>query len=803
MKSDRQIIFSPFRLDVTNQRLYRGDELIPLRPKSFAVLQYLLANAGKLVTKEQLLEVVWPETSVSDTVLKVCVRELREALGDDPKTPRFIETAHRSGYCFIAEVKSDNLPVHLTSFVGRESELSEVKRLLSGTRLLTLVGAGGSGKTRLAARTARDVMIEFEDGAWWVELASLSDPALVTQMIATALSVREQPGRQLTQTLCNELRAKSLLLILDNCEHLVDVCAALTDTLLRACPRLKILTTSREPLGVSGEIVWPVPPLSLPDLRHLPQAEELVEYEAMRLFIERACAAQPNFAPTEEETLDLAQVVHKLDGMPLAIELAAPRVKVLSIEQIAARLDDCFNLLTAGGRTQLPRHQTLRATIDWSYDLLSKKERMLLCRLSVFSGGWTLEAAELVCTGAGIERKEILDLLTHLVDKSLVTVAERESGAQRRYRLLETVRQYGHDRLVESGNLAAVEERHAAFFLKLAEEIEPKINTAARASWLATLDTEHDNLRAALTWAAAAGEVDTVLRLCGSLFWFWLHRGYWSEGRSWLEGALAQSTVSSQMRARAKALHGEGLLAWTMGDHAMARSRLEESMAIFRELRDDIGLAHVLHFLALEIFGQGLQEEARKLAEESVAKFRQHGTDKFGLAVALASLGIVALGQADYAPSREHLEESVRLCREINDNWALSLPLRNLGAVELRLGEYDRAILFLRESLVVQREQKEKWFVSRSLETLAEVVAQQGDLIRAARLFGAAEALREAVGASVLPVYKHDYDRGVATVRAGLTEERVNSAWLEGRNMVLEQAVAYALFDSNTKGQSG
>jgi len=384
----------------------------------------------------------------------------------------------------------NNLPRQLTSFIGREREMAEVKRLLTTTRLLTLTGSGGCGKTRLALQVAADLVEEFANGVWLVELAALTDPALVPQAVASALGVREEPGRPLLATLSDYLKAKRLLLLLDNCEHLVAACAYLAEALLRACPHLRILATSREALNIAGETVWRVPSLSLPDLLHLPSVEHLTQYEAVRLFIERALISRPDFVLTSQGAPSVAQVCHRLDGIPLAIELAAARVKVLSVEQIAARLDNRFRLLTSGSRTALPRQKTLRAAIDWSYDLLSETERMVLRRLSVFAGGWTLEAAEAICVGEGIEWHEVLDPLMQLVDKSLVMMEEQ--GGTVRYRLLETVRQYGRDKLPASGEADVVRGRHRDWYLALAERAEPELLGSNQAVWLERLETEHD-----------------------------------------------------------------------------------------------------------------------------------------------------------------------------------------------------------------------------------------------------------------------------------------------------------------------
>jgi predicted ATPase/DNA-binding CsgD family transcriptional regulator len=694
-----------------------------------------------------------------------------------------------------SEPLPNNLPLELSSFVGRERELVEVKRLLVDNRLLTLIGPGGCGKTRLALAVAFELVQSFEGGVWLVELASLSDPYLVPQVVASTLGVREAQDRPLTETLSKHLGSRKMLLALDNCEHLVEGCAALADGLLRACPNLRILATSREALGIAGERAWLVPSLSLPDPQDLPPPlEELPHYEAVRLFVERAGAVTSAFELTEDNAPAVAQLCRGLDGMPLAIELAAARVRVLSVEQIASRLKDSFGLLTGGSRTSLPRQHTLRATIDWSYELLSENEQVLFRRLSVFAGGFTLKAAEAVCAGEGLEREEVLDLLTSLVDKSLVLVAQQQGG-EARYRLLETVRQYSREKLNEAGEKPIIKRHHATFFLKLAEQVEPKVNSKDRSLWLERLEVEHDNFRAALVWSSEEeAEGETGLRLAGALSWFWFHREYWSEWRRWLDAALATQESTGRPRVaavRAKALSGAGFLNWMQGDQLAARSQLEESVALWRELGDKQGLAQALRFLSGSFESQGEYALARPLAEESVDLFRQ-GEDKFGLAITLSRLGITALAQGDHAAARAYLEEGVAISREIEDDWALALALRNLGIGAFRLGDYERSATWLRESLAVLRDTGNPLYM-QNLELLAAAVSMQGEHGRAAWLFGAAEALREKVGAFVLPLYRAEYDLGVATVRSGLDEATFSAMWLEGRTMTPEQAVEYAL----------
>jgi predicted ATPase/DNA-binding NarL/FixJ family response regulator len=690
------------------------------------------------------------------------------------------------------------LPVALTSFVGRGRELAEVERLLAGgTRLLTLTGPGGCGKTRLALEAASNVAGGFEDGAWWVGLASISDPDLVPRAVASALDIREVPGRSLIEVLVEHLKAKKTLLVLDNCEHLVEACAALAGALLPSCPKLRILATSREALGIAGESVWLVPSLSLPDdPQRLPPAEELVCYEAVRLFVERAEAVSSGFGLTEGNAAAVARVCRRLDGIPLAIELAAARAKVLSVEQIAGRLDDSFRLLTGGDRVALPRQRTLRATMDWSHDLLSEEERVLFRRLSAFAGGFALGTAEAVCSGDSLAEDDMLDLLSRLVDKSLVMARER--GGEMRYRLLETVRQYASGKLEEAGETEAVRRAHASFFLARAEEAEPKIepknNTADRRPWLERLEAEHDNLRAALRWALESSP-QTGLRLANALYWLWYHRGYQGEARDWFEGALA-AAPAARTAARAKALQCAGYLAWAQGDHPVARSRLEESVEIWRGLGGGSGLGHALWVLALEMLDRGEPDVARSLAGESVRIFRTVG-DEPGVAHSLANLGAIVLNQGDHALATSLLEESVAISRKLGDDWMLSLPLRNLGVAAFQQGDHGRAAVLIQESLALLRKLGEKWYISRNLECLAAVASAQGDHERAARLFGAGEALREALGTSA-PYYLVDYDRSVAAARAALGEESFAAAWARGREMTHEQAVAYALDEPAT-----
>lgn len=673
------------------------------------------------------------------------------------------------------DILPNNLPRQLTSFVGREREMADVKRVLSTTHLLTLTGTGGCGKTRFAIQVAADLVDTFRDGVWLVELAALSDPALVPQVVASTLSVREQHGRPLLATLIDYLQARELLLVLDNCEHLIAACAHLAEALLRACPALRIVATSQESIRIAGETVWPVPPLTLPDLQHLPALEHFDQYAAVRLFADRAAVVVPGFRITEANAPWVAQVCARLDGLPLAIELAAARVKILPVQQIAARLDDRFRLLTGGSRTILLRHQTLRATMDWSYGLLSEKEPVLLRRFSAFAGGCALEAGEAVCGWDGIEPDDVLDVLSQLVDRSLVMVDMHGSDA--RYRLLETVRQYAREKLHESGEEAETCRRHRDWYVHLAERAETML-VGPGEDWLDKLERELDNLRAALDLSLRAGDVDAGLRLAGALRRFWHIRGYWTEGRKWLEAFLAISQDADPV-LRAKGLMSAGSLAQHQGDYERAKVLSEESSAIQRTLGDKRGLAASLNVLGNVLYEQGNYraswqvheeslvygreagdqhamagslinlatlalhegdyERAAALCQESLALFREVG-DKRGIAFALNLLGVMASDRGDYLTARTRFEESLGIRRELRERRGIAGSLTSLGLVAREQGDHASARAYYQESLAIQQELGDKRGIAGSLYNLGLVAWRQGDATRATALF--AESLR-------------------------------------------------------------
>jgi predicted ATPase/Tfp pilus assembly protein PilF len=686
---------------------------------------------------------------------------------------------------------NNNLPQQVTSFIGRENELAEVKALLRKTRLLTLIGSGGSGKTRLAIQVAADVLEHFSDGTWLVELASIRDPGLVAQTVAGLFGVKEISGTPILTTLVEHLKDQKQLLILDNCEHVLAACAVLADTILRQCPHVVILASSREGMGILGERTYRVPSLSLPDPKVAQTPQRLMGFESVRLFVERAQFHQSSFEVTQSNAAALASVCHRLDGIPLAIELAAARVRSLSVEEVNQKLDQRFRLLTGGSRTALPRQQTLRSLIDWSYDLLTENEKALLCRLSVFSGGWSLESAERVCSGELVEDEEILDLLTSLVDKSLV-VTEEINGATR-YRLSETVRQYARDRLLENTPEESLRARHLAHFMTLAEEAEPQLQGTDQKTWLTTLEIEHDNFRAALSFACETSpDTQSGLRLCGALYRFWLVRGYFGEGRTWCWSALGCDQAPTS--ARAKALNGAGLLANVQGDVVFARSLFEESLTIRRALDDPPGIANSLGNLGLISFEQGDFAASRALFEESLA-LRRTLKDQWGIGGLLSNLGIVTYYQGDFVASRALFEESLVLRRTLGDRHGIANALGNLGNLAFEQKDLLTARSLHQESLSVSHEIGDQVGIANALECLAGVASAEARPIVSVHLGSAAAALREKLGIPIAPTYQKQSDAWKQAACETLGTASFDAAWADGSALDLDAAIALARHD--------
>ncbi len=700
----------------------------------------------------------------------------------------------------LGEVRT-NLPAPFASFVGRERQLEEVGGLLGSHRLVTLAGAPGVGKTRLALRLADQLLSRYADGAWLVELAQLFEPTLVAAATARALGVREE-GRTATEALLHDLRDREMLLILDNCEHLLDACAELAEALLTTCSGVRVLATSRQPLGLMGEVAWRVPSMSLPETRHsAPRAageagahsngsadagtlHALIASEAGRLFLERARASRATFEATESDAAAVVEICRRVDGIPLAIELAAARTAHLAPRQIAARLDDRFRLLTTGRQFHMPTHRTLRALVDWSHDLLAEDERIVFRRLSVFAGGWTLEAAEAVC-GEGA-----LDLLGQLVDKSLV-LADEQSGALR-YRLQETLRQYALERLEESGEALEIRRRHAEYFLVLAEEAEPRLFGSEQEQVLARLDREHDNLRLALRWSGEAGGTEVGLRLAGALWRFWQVRGYLREGRAWLDRLLTTPGSEEPTTGRARALNAVGFLAFLQGDYDTAQPLIEDSLAIRRALNDRPGIVESLTNLGLVLRCRGSSAEARALFEEALEVSQSLG-DRAWEGRVLNKLARLVFYEGDYAAARTLHEESLARGRQVGNTWDIAIALGDIAEVSQALGDDASARGLFAESLALWQELGDERGIAQGLEGFATLAVAASRPERAVCLLGAARAMRERIGEPSSPSRRASLDRLLEVARGAMGEEASGAAWAAGRAMPPEQAIVEAL----------
>jgi non-specific serine/threonine protein kinase len=784
-----ELVFGSFRIDIPEQLLWKGAVRLKITPKSFAVLTYLAQRAGTLVTKEELHGAIWTDTHVGASSLKTCIAEIRRVLGDTAEAPDFIEAVPRRGYRFIALVGVSNLPAPLTSFVGRAGERSGVTHLLDEGRLVTIWGPAGVGKTRLAMEIARDLMPAMPHGVWWVDLSPLFDSNLVGHTVATTLGI---PGFLVADTLARALNERQLLLVFDNCEHVRDACASLAIGLLRACPKLKILATSREALGVPGESVWPLSPLPVPDASA--HDDDPGAFDGIRLFAERAKDANPFFSIADHAAA-VARICRCVDGLPLAIELAAARVKSVTPEQMTARLDDVLRLLAQRGPTDPAHHQTLRAAFDWSYELLSAQERALFASLSVFAGSFTLTAVESVCgdTVHG-DAGELFDLMSQLVDRSLV--ATEPSPEETRYRLLDTVRRYASEKLPAEMQ-AGLARRHAEFFLRVAEAIEPSIHSVTSAVCLVRLSREHDNFRAALQWSSSSDRGEIGLRLAAALCWFWIRRGQLREGRNWLEAMLERGDAAPP-RARAAALDAAGTLALSCGERERARDRLEASVTLWRTTHDLRGLGRALHHLGLTVQELGDVQAAKPVSEESVDVLRR-ASSPWDLAIALCGLGTVKrlIGQA--AEARPLYEESVAILRALGDGWTLKYPLGELAALAASQHRYDLAEAYYRQSLIALRPLEEYWFLSLGIVTMAQVRLALGDHDHAVRLFGAAEGLRQVANLPPLrEVLTPEYEQCLNELRASLGGARFDALWEEGRKMSRDEAITLALVPTST-----
>jgi non-specific serine/threonine protein kinase len=788
--------FGPFELHTGNRRLQRDGVAISLRPRAFDLLVALVDRAGHLVTKDELLQCVWPKAVVEEAALHVQVSALRKVVGSDA-----ITTVSGRGYQFTLPVTKSageasrasgskhNLPYQLTSFIGRDSEISQLEKLVMANRLVTLTGAGGTGKTRLAIEVASRLVDAFADGVWLVELAALSDPGLVPQAVAQALEVKEQPMRPVIETLSDYLASKKLLLVLDNVEHLLEPCVRLVDQIVRRSPDITVLVTSRERLGMAGELTYRVPSLTVPATNETLTPETVSRYEGVRLFVERAKLARSDLDLTAENASSVASICARLDGMPLAIELAAARLRSMSVDELGEGLDQRFTLLTDGSRAALPRHRTLRSMLDWSYDLLTGCEKAMLRRVAVFAGGWTLASAEQVCAGEGIDASDVIGQLTSLIDKSLV-VTDEQAGATR-YRVLETIRQYAVDRLRESGEEVQWRARHLTCYVVLAEAFFAGVEGPKQQSWFSRVASEHDNLRAALAWSAESSPVEG-LRLANALIGFWRILGYLAEGREWLARLLDASPIDGPTRERARGLRAAALLAIPQGDHAAGERLLQESLALYREIDDPNGAARALDVLAWLSIQQGHYPEAEALSREAIDRARAT-SDRVLLYSSLGNLAIALHAQGSRAAARELYEQALEMARELGTPFQIGRALSEIGRAECDEGRHDLALKHLVEGMTLLHGLGNRAGVIESLEGFAFVAAATVAPRRAARLWGAADALRKEIGNAMSVPESIAYERQSEPVRATLTAEGFDRAWSEGRAMSLDDAVRYAL----------
>jgi predicted ATPase/class 3 adenylate cyclase/DNA-binding NarL/FixJ family response regulator len=726
------------------------------------------------------------------------------------------------------DVLPNNLPRQLTSFIGREREMAEVKRLLSEAYLVTLTGIGGSGKTRLALQIAAEVVDRYLDGAWCVQFASLSEALLVPQAVASALGIREQRGRSLMDVLLDNLRHKGLLLVLDNVEHLVSACASLADTLLRGCAGLRILVTSREPLRIEGEHIYPVPPLSLPSPGTLLPASTLAHSEAIQLFVDRAVSAHPSFVLTEQNATAILQICRRLDGIPLALELAAAQVRTLSVERIVTRLDDQFRLLTDGRRTALPRHQTLRATMDWSYELLTEPERLLYRRLAIFGGTFSLDAAEAVCSGRDLAESAIIDLLAHLVEKSLIVAGQ--GAGEVRYHLLEPARQYALGKLQETAEASDVGARHRDYFLALAEQGHLGLASAERMSWQARIESDHDNIRTALRWSIDHHALEEATRLGASMARFWASRGLLNEGMAWL-AELRKHEDQVSPRTRAGLLSGAGLVAFEIGEQRAAAEVTDHALAIFQQLGDRPGIEVCLRLLGLAELEIGNYERAAALLDEAAKLPRGRG-DGEAEAEALRQRGYLAVKQGDYALATETLERSLAAVRQTGKQRSIGFAIGHLAQAYFYQGQSDRAIAMLMEALdrlravehgtgtayflnllglaLLQKGDRQgsakayrsclslagetgyRWAIAQGLMGIGALSTSKGEPALGTRLLAAAEALLTKID-YVIPSSERIYmERLADSLRRSMPPDEFEKASSQGRRMSMEQAVESA-----------
>ncbi len=789
--------FDRFELQPAQRRLLADGHPVALGHRAFDVLVALVERAGQLVPKDELLRVVWPGVVVEENNLQVQVSALRKILG-----AAAIATTAGRGYRFTLALTCageaapsppsprHNLPPQLTSFIGHDDDLEEYASLLEQTRLLTLTGIGGCGKTRLALKLAEQVVPSFADGVWYVDMAPVLDAERVPLTVATTLGIREESDRPVMDTLCGRLARQRLLLVLDNCEHLAGACAALARRVIGVAPAVRVLAASREGLGIPGERAVTVRSLSSPPAGTKHDLRTLQECEAVRLFVERAQWSAGKFALTDDTADAVAEICRRLDGIPLAIELAAARVKMLSVEEIRARLDDRFRLLTGGSRTALARQQTLLATVQWSYDHLAADEQQLLRRLSVFVGGWTLQGAVRVAA-AQPDEYAVLDRLARLVDQSLVTTQAAEGGTTR-YAMLETVRQYAQDRLNEASEGTTTRSRHLEFYVAFAEEAEPELVGPQQPVWFARLEPERENFLAAHAWCDnATGGGELGLRLVASLRMYFRHRGLVVLGYRVTLEALARPGAQARDRARCRALWAAGEHSYFMGRYDEANEYVKTSLAIAREIGDTGGVAEAHRLLGYAVLALGDRTAAREHFQESL-ELSRHLADKRELPNAINGLAELHRAEGELDEAEPLYNEALALQRARGDRGGIAVSLVNLAMTAIGLGSGDRACAMVREGLAIAEEIASKRVGVAQLECAAGLAAFFTAWEVAARLHGATEAQAEEMGFRREPADDAFLQPLVARTREALGVPAFDAAESSGHSLTYPEAIAEA-----------
>jgi predicted ATPase/class 3 adenylate cyclase len=692
------------------------------------------------------------------------------------------------------EVLPNNLPAQVTSFIGRTREMAEIKRLMATTRLLTLTGPGGTGKTRLSLQAAAELLDPFPHGVWLVELSTVSDPALIPEAVINAVGIREEPNRLPLTTLVEALRTRHLLLVLDNCEHLIEGCAQLASTLLRSCPQLKIIASSREPLNIEGETILRILPLATAEFGRNEseiEVEQLAKLDAIQLFVDRAAAVRTDFRLTAENGALVAKICWRLDGIPLAIELAAARVKLLPLDQILTRLDDRFRLLTGGSRAALPRQQTLGALIDWSYDLLSEPERILFRRLSVFIAGRTLEMAEAVCAGDGLDRRDVFDLLCSLAEKSLLMVESGPAG-ETRYTMLESIWDYADDRLVQHGETERCLRKHLDFFVAFAETAEPHLMEKDQKAWLEKLSVDQPNLNRALRTSLGSPEtVELGLRLAGALTRYWEVRSYLTEGYDQFQELLALADAAKP-ESRAKAHYGAARLSWCQDNDAEALLHYRAAQKIYEQLGLQFELGFIEGFLGFTERNEG-NYEAAKIHFDRTRQIAEELKSERLVAVAISGLSSLAAIAGNLAEARRLKEQAIRIYEDLGDRWIVSLVTGSLGEVCFAEGDYAAARRHLLEALRISRALSNNWSVPYALEALADICAEEDQAPKAVRLYGASAAQREALALGFSPTEQLSYKSSIDRLHQLVPDALFEKEWKEGQSLTLQAAIHLAM----------